>query len=74
MFDYHSMFRGCSLLILFAYIWPRAFKKKNQFSVRVKNIHVNVLSKSGDHEYSDSFPFLNSTSDEFTLQWEMGVR
>ena len=39
------------MLILFAYIWLKAFKKKNWFSFLVKNL----LSKS--HEYSGSFQF-----------------
>ena len=42
-FASHSMFRGC-LLILFAYIWLKAFKNKIFFSILVKNL----LSKSGD--------------------------
>ena len=39
----HSMFRGC-MLILFAYIWFKAFKKKNWFSVLIKTL----LSKLGE--------------------------
>ena len=43
-FASHSMFRAY-LLILFAHIWLKAFKKKNRFPVVVKSL----LSKSGEH-------------------------
>ena len=52
---HHSMFKD-SLLILFAYIWLKAFKKKNWFSVVVKN----NLPSSNSGEYSGSFLFFYS--------------
>ena len=57
-FASHSMLRGC-LLIIFAYIWLKAFKKKNRFFVIVK-----------DNSQIGWVVWLISIF--FTLQWEMG--